>query len=249
MEENNETTPPPTTPDAPPAPEVAPTSAPSMEAPAAPDGPPVPVDVAPPTEVAPADTSEVTASEKTPLVERLGAPASRLRTLQGPSVVGLAVATFVFLVTSVLLALMVFAPAIAPFRLGTAKSGAIAERDLAIEKVAVRFAHNFMTFDYRTLDANLTSMAQDATGKFSSQVVSLRKDKTVTGALIAQQATSRGSVEGQSVESVHGDTATVRVFLNQVVTNKSQQQGRSTFRVFLFTLVKTAQGWKVDNVS
>lgn len=240
MEENNTTE---ETPDAPPPPEVAAVDAP----------PPVPVEVASPVETEPVATVEEIApveekESQRPFSERLGAPAARLRTLQGGPVVALAVATFVLFVVSVLLALMVFAPGIAPVRLGSSKAGYAAQRDLAIERVAVRFARNFMTFDYRTLDANLTQMSKDATGNFSKQLVALRKEKTVMQTLIAQKATSRGSIQGQTVESVHGDTASVRVFLNQMVTNKSHAQPSQTFRVLDFTLVRTPQGWKVDNV-
>jgi hypothetical protein len=168
--------------------------------------------------------------------------------MQGRPVLALAATSVVLAVVTVLLALMVFAPGIAPFRLGSSGAGYTTQRDAAIEKVALRFARNFMTFDYRTLDANLAAMQHDVTGNFSSQVTGLRKDKTITGELIAQQATSRAQVLGESFESLRGDTASVRIFLNQIVTNKANAQPRTTFRILNFTLVKTAQGWKVDNV-
>ncbi len=212
--------------------------------------PPVPDEA--PAPVVPSDPEVVAetppAEPKPSFAERMGGPASRLRTMQGSSVVALAAGSFVLLIATVLLALMVFAPGIAPFRLGSSKSGYAAQRDLAIEKVALRFARNFMTFDYRTLDANLAAMQKDVTGNFSSQVTGLRKDKTITGELVSQQATSKAQVLGESFESLRGDTATVRIFLDQIVTNKANAQPRSTFRILTFTLVKTAQGWKVDNV-
>ena len=152
------------------------------------------------------------------------------------------------LVVTVLLALMVFAPSVAPFRLGSSRAGFAAERDLGIEKVALRFARNFMTFDYRTLDANLQAMSKDVTGNFLSQVTSLRKDKTITSQLIAQKATSKARILGESFQSLHGDTATVRIFLDQIVTNRTESQPRTTFRILTFTMVKTSGGWKVDNV-
>jgi hypothetical protein len=208
-----------------------------------------PLDIPPAVEITP-PTKEVPAAEepKASVAERIGGPASRLRTLRGPPVVALAALSFVLLVCTVLLALMVFAPGIAPFKLGTTKAGSAAKRDLAIETVADRFAHNFLTFDYRTIDANLQAMGKDATGSFSSQVAGLRKDTSITGELAAQQATSSGVVLGHTVRSVHGDTAVVRVFVIRSVTNKSQKAPQNSFLALDFTLVRTSKGWKVDTV-
>jgi hypothetical protein len=239
------------------------------DTPAEPPPSPAP-DVAPPVETEPAKPDETTPAgtkpdeakpdeAKTPdepsttagpsLAERLGSPASRLRTMQGGPVVGLAAAGFVLLVVAMLLALMVFAPAIAPFRLGSSKIGYRAERDVAIEQVAVRFAHNFLTFDYRTIDANLNQLSKDSTGNFSAQLVRVRKQKDLMDTLRTHKATSRGTVRGETVESVHGDTATIRVFLAQTVTNSTSSTPSTTYKDVLLTLVRTPQGWKVDNVA
>jgi len=219
------------------------------------DAPPVPDEAPPVPEVAPAFPDEAPAApDEAPkpsgpsFIERLGAPASKLRTLQGGPVVGLAVTSFVLLVVGVLLALMVFAPGVAPFRLGSSKAGFAAQRDVAIEKVAVRFAHNFLTFDYRTIDANLNELSKDSTGNFSGQLVRVRKQRDLMDTLRAHKATSRGTVRGETVESLHGDTASVRVFLAQTVANSTSSTPQTTYKDVLLTLVRTPQGWKVDNV-
>lgn len=221
----------------------------NTEVPVPAEPPPAPpVDVAPPVETnEPAKPDERPKPKEGPsLTERLGAPAARLRTMQGAPVVGLAVAGFLLLVISVLLALMVFAPAAAPFRLGTTKAGYAAQRDLAIEKVADRFAHNLLTFDYRTLDANLQALAKDATGSYSRQIATLRKDSAIAGALSSKKATSTGTVLGQTVRSVRGDTAVVRVFMFRTVRNSSDKAAQQSVGTVDLTLVKTPNGWKVD---
>jgi len=242
MEENNAT--PVDPPPAPPA-DVAPPV--ETEAPK-PDESPNP-DEAKPDEAPKPDESPKEEHAGPSVMERLGSPAAKLRTMQGAPVVALAAVSFVLLVATVLLALMVFAPGAAPFRLGTAKAGYSAERDLAIEKVAVRFAHNFLTFDYRTIDANLNELSKDSTGNFSSQLVRVRKQKDLMDTLRKAKATSRGTVRGETVGSVHGDTATIRVFLAQTVTNSTSSSPQTTYKDVLLTLVRTPQGWKVDNVS
>jgi len=220
------------------------------------DPPPAPPsDVAPPVTAEPVQPdeprkpNEPSKPDDPSAMQRLGSPAAKLRTVQGAPVVALAAACFVLLVIAVLLGLMVFAPGVAPFRLGSAKAGYSAERDVGIEKVAIRFAHNFLTFDYRTIDANLNQLSKDSTGNFSSQLVRVRKQKDLMDTLRANKATSRGTVRGETVESVHGDTATIRVFLAQTVTNSTSSTPSTTYKDVLLTLVRTPQGWKVDNVA
>jgi len=204
------------------------------------DAPPIAAEAAP-VETPPVDVAEAAPPPDEPkgpgFVERFGA-----RT------VGLAAACIVLLLISILLGLMVFAPGIAPVRFGSTKAGYAAEQDLAIEKVAVRFAKNFLTFDYRTLESSLGGLNKDATGNFASQLRRLRGEKALIDTLKAAKATSKGTVLGQTVQSIHGDTATVRVFLIQTTTNKNSKDPSTQYRNPLLTLVKTSKGWKVDNV-
>jgi Mce-associated membrane protein len=225
-------------------------SEPTIETPpASAEPPPADVPVAAPEALPAPVAEEVPAKPKGPsLFERLGAPFARLRYVQGTPVVALAVATFALFVIGVLLALMVFSPSVAPFRLGSTKAGYLAQRDLAIEKVAVRFAHDLLTFDYRTVESDLNRLQSHSTGNFVKQLKEVRGSKQVIDALKNQQASSTGTVRGASVESVHGDTATVRVFLARTVRNKGLKEPRTTLENVELTLVRTSGGWKVDNV-
>jgi Mce-associated membrane protein len=235
-----------------------PTETPVPETPVTETPPPADVPVVEPTpdEPTPEPTpdepkAETEAEERepgTPFVERIGAPFARLTKVSGPPVVALAAATFVLFVLTVLLALMVFAPGAAPVRLGSSRAGYLAQRDVAIEKVAVRFAHNLLTFDYRTVDRDLNRLQADSTGSFVKQLKEVRGSKQVIDAVRKQHAQSTGVVRGASVQSVRGDTATVRVFLARTVRNIGLKEPRNTLENVDLTLVKTSKGWKIDAV-
>ena len=155
------------------------------------------------------------------------------------------------LITTILFGLMAFAPQSAPIKNAATKTAAQATSQEEITKVASRFTASLVTFDYRTLDSDLQRILKDATGNFQTQFhTALGGDLNVFRRAIQQsQAQSTGDVKGTSVSSVDENTATVLVFVSQTIRNKSHPAPRTELRLLELTLVKSAQGWKVDNVS
>lgn len=160
------------------------------------------------------------------------------------------ITTIVFFITTVLFGLMAFAPSSAPIKNSTTRSAAQATSQEDIAKVATRFTGNLVTFNYQTLDQDLQRILKDATGNFQTQFhTALGGDINVFRRAIEQsQAKSTGDVKGTSVSSKDENTATVLVFVSQTIQNKSHPAPRTELRLLELTLVKTPQGWKVDNV-
>jgi hypothetical protein len=180
-----------------------------------------------------------------PATERAPQPISQ-RARRRPSLVQLLIATNVALVIIVvLLLLMVFAPSIAPLKLGAARSAIEAETDRDIERVASRFARNFLSIDYRTLDADFSDIQKDTTGK-------LRGDLSRILNLIREpyrntKSTSSGRVTDVQVLSRTEDTASVGVVVELTVRNEKQRRPQEATRSMELTLVKTSSGWKVSD--
>jgi len=145
---------------------------------------------------------------------------------------------------------MAFAPSSAPIKTGNTRAAAQVNAQEDITKVATRFTGNLVTFDYRTLDSDLQRILKDATGNFQTQFhTALGGDINVFRRAIQQsQAQSTGDVKGTSVSSKDDNTATVLVFVSQTIRNKTHPAPRTELRLLELTLVKTPQGWKVDNV-
>jgi Mce-associated membrane protein len=181
------------------------------------------------------DAPEPPKSLKTPLGERIRLPALTLTT----------VPTVILGVLVILLALMVFAPGILPFKVGAARTATKADTEADIERVSSRFARNLLTFDYRTLDEDLRRIAQDATGNFEREFEGV---SAVSGNVIEAKAVSKGEVQGVSVSSQTGDSAVALVFLRRSIDNEEQDEPRTQFQFLELTLVNTAEGWKVDDV-
>jgi Mce-associated membrane protein len=158
--------------------------------------------------------------------------------------------TIVFFITTVLFGLMAFSPSAAPIKNSTTRAVAQATSQEEIGKVATRFTSNLVTFNYQTLDTDLKRILKDATGNFQTQFhTALGGDINVFRRAIQQsQAQSTGDVKGTSVSSRDDNTATVLVFVSQTIKNKTHPAPRTELRLLELTLVKTPQGWKVDNV-
>jgi hypothetical protein len=163
-----------------------------------------------------------------------------------PSLVRLLVAVIVILgLVVVLESLMVFAPSIAPLKLGSTRSAIEAKTDDEIEAVASRFARNFLSIDYRTLDADFSDIQKDTTGK-------LRGDLSRILTLIREpyrntKSTSTGRVTEVRVLSRTDDTASVGVIVELTVRNKRQRAPQTATRSMQLTLVRTPSGWRVSD--
>lgn len=194
------------------------------------------------------DTTTTPAPEPEPPPEAPAAPRRNLtvpldgRTLRIAGIVAGAV-------VALLLILMVFAPGIAPIKLGSSASLAEAEAEKDIETVARRFTSKLYNFDYKTIDADLDAFREDATGGFESEL-----DEFFGGldnyrdAIVKAQGSSRAEIEGIDVVRVDGDSAVVRAFVSRVITNKNLKEPQSAPDAVEMTFVKTTNGWKVDKV-
>lgn len=120
----------------------------------------------------------------------------------------------------------------------------------AVAEVAERFTQNLITFDYRTLDADIERIRKDATGSFQGELdVAFGGDiDAFREALREAQAESSGSVLGSIVQTLEGDSARVLVVADQRIQNAETPEPRTIPRRIELTLVETSEGWKVDRV-
>ncbi len=124
-------------------------------------------------------------------------------------------------------------------------------QERAVAAVAERFTQNLVTFDHRTLDADIERIQQDATGTFRRQFDSaLGGDVAVFREAIREAAAeSSGTVQGAAVTEIAGDRATAVVVAEQQIRNSETPDGRTVVRVIELELLRTSDGWKVNEVS
>jgi Mce-associated membrane protein len=172
-------------------------------------------------------------------------PARRLQ----PRAIGLGVATGVVAVALILLALMVFAPGVAPIKLGAVRDAQAAAEQTAVEDVATRFSEALYSFNYKTIDADLERIRDASTRNFSRELNEVLGEVDVfKKAIVDARGESSGTVQGADVREVDDDTATARVFVVQTIRNKKNPQARQQFSAVELTLVRTSAGWRVDDV-
>lgn len=168
-------------------------------------------------------------------------PSFRDRLLSAPVLLG---AVSVLAVIAILLGLMVFAPGAAPIKLGSART--VTESD-EIESVARRFARNFLTIDYQSLDEGFDRVLADSTGAFRGKIENLLE--VVGDLLVKAKSISVGRVDDVTVVSRRDDTAMVTARVSRTITNAQRQDARPTQHTLLITLVRTASKWKVDDLT
>jgi Mce-associated membrane protein len=130
-----------------------------------------------------------------------------------------------------------------PVKLGAAR-GAGSTED--IQEVARRFSETLLTFSYKTLDTHLDRVADDATGAFEKRYVDtlgqLRKQLTDA------KADSAGSVVDVAVSPPTDETARAVVTVQRTIKNDKAPEPQTTPAILELSLVKTSDGWKIDNV-
>jgi hypothetical protein len=200
-------------------------------------------DASPSTDVldappAPAPASEAVATSAPKDVTPPAAP---------PAVTLLAIATAVLFVTTVLFGLMAFAPRLAPIKSGPAKLALKAQEEDGLKTIAKRFATNFVSIDYKTIDNDLKQMKADATNAFGEK---LQRTIDVIGKQFKQRkASSSGRALDAAVLSHSDDSAIVQVLLRRTKRNVGTSGPETGNQVVNVTLVKTDDGWKVDDLS
>ena len=160
----------------------------------------------------------------------------------------LAVATAVLLVATILLGLMAFFPRVAPIKSHATRLAADALEEEDITDVAKRFARNFLTIDYRTIDTDIKRLTADATGDFRSQIGEVLKLSREQ--FEKRKATSRGKVNEAVLLFNQDDNARVQVLAERTIRNVRTKaaEERPETKVLDIALVRTSSGWKVDNV-
>lgn len=164
-----------------------------------------------------------------------------------PLVPILLAAVGVLLVLVVLLGLMAFAPRISPIKSSATKLAVAAQEEQAIEAVARRFARNFVTIDYRSIDEDLDRMSADATGNFQDQLD--RTIRAIGEEFEKRKARSTGRALDSAVLSHEGGTALVQVLLRRTKENVGTKGPETGNQIVNVSLVRTDEGWKVDNLS
>lgn len=193
---------------------------------------------APPPE--PAATDEDT--------EAVAAPAAPARQRRDWLLDVLVASTVVLFIATVLLGLMAFAPRIAPIKSGPTRLAAEALEERDVTAVAKRFARNFLTIDYQTIDADTKRLTADATGEFKDQIGEVLKLSRAQ--FEKRKATSEGKVTEAVLLFREETNARVQVLAERTIRNARTKAAdeRPETKVLDITLVKTSQGWKVDNV-
>ena len=200
-----------------------------------------------------ASVAEVTEADELPDGERPteepGAPlVPKQRGRRDLLVDVLAVSTVVLLVATILLGLMAFAPRMAPIKSHATRLAADALESEEITDVAKRFARNFLTIDYRSIDKDIERITADATGDFKSQigqVLRLSREQ-----FEKRKATSKGKVNEAVLLFNEDDNARVQVLAERTIRNvrTKAREERPETKVLDIALVRTSSGWKVDNV-
>lgn len=116
-----------------------------------------------------------------------------------------------------------------------------------VEEVAARFAANFVTYDYRTLDESLERIRDDATAKFGNEYERLFRS-SVSTLITETKAQSRGTVTDVFLGELDDEAANVLTVLNverQGISGRVPVAGT----YLELDLVRSGGRWKIDNVT
>lgn len=125
--------------------------------------------------------------------------------------------------------------------------GSVAEAESAALKAARSSAVSMTTYDYRRLDADYSWVDDGATAGFAAQYRDA--NKPLRGIIEKLKATARGRVIDSAATAQDPDTVRVVMFIDQRITNKSNEQARSDKSRVVITMVRRDGRWLVDDVS
>jgi hypothetical protein len=163
----------------------------------------------------------------------------------------LAALTVLFFITTVIFGLMALAPNTAPIKTGNVQRAAQVANDDEIIDVASRFTKNLMTYNHRTVRADVERVLRDATREFGSRPQgALGGDITNYREQIEEaEGTSNAEVKSVALTSRDDDTATVIVTANRTFDSNQRENPARILQVVELTLLSTSDGWKVDNAA
>ena len=159
--------------------------------------------------------------------------------------------TILFFITTIIFALMALAPNSAPIKTGGVQRAAEVASEDDITNVASRFTENLMTYNFRTAEADMDKVLNDATDEFSERPQgALGGDiATYRRQIVQAQGTSTADVRAATLTSRDGDTATVLVVANRTFDSREREDPARILQVVELTLLETSDGWKVDNAA
>ena len=166
---------------------------------------------------------------------------------RSPVVPILAVVTGLLFVTTVLFGLMAFAPRLSPIKSGSAKLAVQAMEREDLQTLASRFAKNFVSINYKTIDRDLERMTADTTSAFAEKLE--RTIEAIGEQFKQRKASSSGEALDAAVISQTDDSALVQVLLRRTKRNVGTKGPETGNQIVNVTLVKTDDGWKVDDLS
>lgn len=111
---------------------------------------------------------------------------------------------------------------------------------------AKRYAVDFSTYEYTTLDATFKKVANELTGDFKTQYEATAASLKAT--LQKYKGKAVATVQAAAVEKVSTDRATVIVLLDQVVTSTSSPTPRIDRSRLVITLVRAKGGWLMSGL-
>lgn len=120
------------------------------------------------------------------------------------------------------------------------------DRRTAATSAARQFAVNFMSYDYRTLDRDLTRVTDQLTPVFQKDF--LNQEKNLRPLLAKEKVVAKGTVLGAGLSIIAKDQAVVLVAINQDVQNIVQKNGQKRWRLKC-TMTDTPSGWQAADVT
>lgn len=126
-----------------------------------------------------------------------------------------------------------------------------ADRSTRVEvtDIARRFAAHLTNYAHDTIDADVAEVLSLATGKFREDYRRIIGGPAFRERLKEVAGSSVGKVRSVAITSLEKDSATVVAVVDHETSNKNLETPRVAVNLLEFTLVRTPEGWKVDDVS
>jgi hypothetical protein len=153
-------------------------------------------------------------------------------------------------VTTLIFALMAFAPGASPVKTPAINRAAQSSTEDDVQEVATRFTKNLITFEHEEIDEFSERTLRDTTQQFQSQeqlALPGGSFEEFKDQIERNESQSTGEVLAASVTSQSGDTAIALVVTRQTSGNRDRPE-RTRTQVLQLSLLKVSGSWKVDKV-
>jgi Mce-associated membrane protein len=149
--------------------------------------------------------------------------------------------------TAAVLALLVAGSGVGAYLLDTQASDKTTtqqERDAAVAAAKTEIPQ-ILSYNYKTLNADLARASADTTGQFSGQFGVLASQLIGPNA-VKQQTVTQAAVPVAAAVDSNGDEVTVLVFLDQSTTSKAQPKAQVNSGQLRVTMQKVNGRWLVE---